>query len=487
MRILHVASELYPLLKTGGLADVVGALPLAQQHTGTDARVLVPGFPTIRSGLQHVRLVAEIGPRFGAEQVRLHLGELPGSGLPVYMIDAPQLFDRPGNPYSGPDKREYEDNYLRFALLGWIAARLAQGLDPDWTPAVLHCHDWHAGLAPAYLQAARETQGRRIAASVITVHNLAYQGVFPGWRYAELDLPPHFFGISGAEYYGNVSFLKAGLHFADRITTVSPTYAQEIQHAEQGCGLDGLLRLRSADLAGILNGVDPAVWNPADDALLPAPYSAADISGKAVCKARLQQATGLAIRPDAPLFCVVSRLTEQKGLNLVLGCLPELLARGGQLALIGSGEPNLERAFLEVATAHPEAVSVNIGYDEPYAHALIGGSDVIMVPSRFEPCGLTQLYGLKYGTLPLVRRVGGLADTVIDTTLENLDDGSATGFVFEAFTIEGINAAVRRAFALYRRRDDWHATCVNAMKRDFGWEASAERYARLYQDMTHAV
>jgi starch synthase len=487
MRVLHVASELYPLLKTGGLADVVGALPLAQQHTGTDARVLVPGFPGIRHGLQHLRTVAEIGPRFGAEHVRLSLGELPGSGLPVYMIDAPHLFDRPGNPYSGEDKREYEDNYRRFALLGWMAAQLAQGLDGQWTPAVLHCHDWHAGLAPAYLQAAREIQNRRIAASVITVHNLAYQGVFPGWHFAELDLPPHFFAINGAEYYGNVSFLKAGLYFADRITTVSPTYAHEIQQAEQGCGLDGLLRRRSGDLVGILNGVDAAVWNPADDVLLPAHYGPADISGKADCKARLQQATGLAVKPDAPLFCVVSRLTEQKGLHLVLGCLPELLARGGQLALIGSGDPHLERAFRDAAAAHPDAVSVNIGYDEPYAHALIGGSDVIMVPSRFEPCGLTQLYGLKYGTLPLVRRVGGLADTVVDTTLENLDDGSATGFVFDHFSIDGISTALRRAFALYRRRDDWHATCVRAMTRDFGWEASAERYARLYQDMTHGA
>jgi starch synthase len=477
MRVLHVSAEVYPLLKTGGLADVAAALPAAQARLGLDARVLAPGFPSIVAGVLEQKLVATI------EGAQLFLGRLPDTGLPCYVIHAPALFDRPGNPYSDAQQREYPDNHRRFALLGRVAAALAQGLDPNWAPEILHCHDWHAGLAPSYLRAAREATGRRIAGSVVTVHNLAYLGVFSGSVFPELMLPPHFFRIDGLEYHGHVSFLKAALVDADRITTVSPTYAREIQGQEQGCGLDGLMRHRAHDLTGILNGVDDAVWNPATDALLPAPFTSADIAGKALCKAQLQRAVGLADKPDAPLFCVVSRLTEQKGLHLVLAALPDIVKRGGQLALLGSGEPALEAAFRAAAAAQPQSVSVRIGYDEPFAHTLIGASDVILVPSRFEPCGLTQLYGLKYGTLPLVRRVGGLADTVRDSALENLDDDSATGFVFDSFTMEGINAALRRAFALYKRPSDWRQVQARAMAQHFGWDDSAQQFSALYREI----
>lgn len=474
MRVLHVSSEMYPLLKTGGLADVAAALPAAQRGKGVDARVLVPGFPALASGVAQQKPVAEL------DGARLYLGVLADSGVPAYVIHAP-MYDRPGNPYADAQQRDYADNHLRFALLGRVAAQLAQGLDPAWTPAILHCHDWHAGLAPAYLSAARAATGKRLAGSVITVHNLAYQGVFPASVFASLGLPASYFGMDGVEFHGHVSFLKAGLHFADKITTVSPTYAREIQGDEQGCGLAGLLRHRSGDLSGILNGVDDAVWNPATDPLLPAPFSRDDIAGKAVCKAQLQRERGLDEAARAPLFCVVSRLTEQKGLHLVLAALPEIVRRGGQLALIGSGEPAIEAAFRAAAAHHPRSVSVRIGYDEQYAHTLIGAADAIMVPSRFEPCGLTQLYGLKYGTLPLVRRVGGLADTVRDCALENLDDGSATGFVFDDFSADGINAAVRRAFALYARPADWRAVQASAMAQQFGWDASADEFLTLYQ------
>jgi starch synthase len=476
MRVLHVCSEIYPLLKTGGLADVAGALPAAQVRAGVDARVLVPGFPALLAGVLNQELVATID-----DGNRLLRGAMPDSGVAVYVIDAPGLYDRPGNPYADANNEPYIDNDRRFALLGLIAAQLAQGLDPSWRAQAVHAHDWHAGLAPAYLKAAEQASGQRIASSVQTIHNLAYQGNFPAHAFGGLHLPAPFYAPEGLEFYGMVSFLKAGLYYADRITTVSPTYAREIQCAEQGCGFDGLLRQRADHLTGILNGVDDAVWNPATDPFIPQPYDLQDLAGKRAGKAALQRATGLAVQDRAPLFCIVSRLTEQKGLHLVLDALPGIIARGGQLMVLGAGDAAFEARLQAAATAHPQSVAVHVGYDEQLAHRLIAASDVIMVPSRFEPCGLTQLYGLKYGTLPLVRRVGGLADTVVDASLENLDDGSTTGFVFEQFDSASIDAAVRRAFALYKRGNEWEDVQAYAMQQQFGWDAAAAAYLALYQ------
>jgi starch synthase len=487
MRVLHICSEIYPLLKTGGLADVAGALPVAQGRLGVEARVLVPGFPSLREGILEQTLVADLGPLFGAPSVRLYRGLLPAvapeSAIVAYVIDAPALYDRPGNPYADAGNHAYPDNHQRFALLGWIGVRLAEGLDHAWTPQVLHSHDWHAGLAPAYLKAREQATGRRLAGSVQTIHNLAYQGNFPSHVFGYLDLPAHFFDINGIEFHGQCSFLKAGLYFADKITTVSPTYAREIQQPEQGCGLDGLLRARVRDLSGILNGVDDAVWNPAIDPLLAADYGVDDQAGKLACKTALQREAGLAVQQDRPLFCIVSRLTEQKGLHLVLAALPEIVQRGGQIMVLGSGDAPLEAAFQAAASAHPQSIAVRIGYDEQLSHRLIAGADVILVPSRFEPCGLTQLYGLKYGTLPLVRKVGGLADTVVDASLENIGDGLATGFVFESFDDTGMSAALRRAFALYERRADWKAVQARGMRQHFDWDAAAAQYLTLYQQI----
>ncbi|MDB5918755.1 MAG: glgA [Massilia sp.] len=480
MRVLHVCAEIYPLLKTGGLADVAGALPAAQVRAGCDARVLVPGFPALRAGIVDQRLVAELAPAFGAPALRLYCGVLPDSGLVAYVIDAPELYDRPGNPYADANHHAYADNHRRFALLGWVAARLAEGLDADWRAQVVHGHDWHAGLAAAYLKAAEHAAGRKLAGSVFTVHNLAYQGNFPRQVFGDLGLPAHFFDVDGIEFHGECSFLKAGLFYSDKLTTVSPTYAREIQGSEQGCGLDGLLRARARDLYGILNGVDDTVWNPATDTLIAAPFSSAAMAGKLKCKSGLQAEAGLAIDGDALLFCVVSRLSEQKGLHLLLAALPEIVQRGGQLMLLGSGDAALESGFRAAAAAQPQAVAVKIGYDERLAHRIIAGSDVILVPSRFEPCGLTQLYGLKYGTLPLVRKVGGLADTVVDCSLENLADGLATGVVFDTFDGAGISAALRRAFALYQRKADWNQVQAHAMQQQFGWDAAAAQYMALY-------
>ncbi|HXZ08728.1 MAG TPA: glycogen synthase GlgA [Paraburkholderia sp.] len=482
-RALHVASELYPLLKTGGLADVVGALPPALIERGADVRVLLPGFPAVAAGLVDLKPVAQLGSHFGAARVSLELGTLPSTGVQVYVIRADELYIRHGNPYLDDDHVPYGDNAQRFALLGWTAAQIAQHVDPAWAPQIVHCHDWHAGLAPAYLKAAERERGRPVARAVFTIHNLAYQGIFPAHQFGQLGLPADFFDMHGVEFYGQLSFLKAGLYYADRITTVSPTYAREIQTLAQGGGLDALLRERTSDLSGILNGVDYAVWSPTIDTALPAQYGPSRMTGKRACKEALQKRFGIAEKGDAVLFGVVSRLTEQKGLDLLLATLPEIVKRGGQLVVLGTGDPALETGLLRVAQTHPEAVAVERGFDEALAHAIVAGSDVIAVPSRFEPCGLTQLYALAYGSLPLVHRVGGLADTVVDASLENLADDLATGFVFDHFEPEALRAAIRRAFALYARRTDWKATQQRAMRQDFGWGASAERYLELYREL----
>ena len=485
MRVLQVSAELFPLLKTGGLADIAGALPIALAAAGQDVRVLLPGFPAIVSGVADLTPALALKAPWG-ESVRLLKGRIVTAGAPdiaAYVIDAPPLYDRPGNPYEDVHRQPYGDNHRRFALLGWAAARLALGLDADWQPEVVHAHDWHAALAPAYLAFAQRPPGPRVG-TVFTVHNLAYQGVFPPWNFTDLGLPGPAFQINGLEYHGQVSFMKAGLQFADRLTTVSPTYAREIQTQEQGQGLDGLLRARAGVLTGILNAVDDQVWNPASDAHLPRHFSTPEgkrMAGKAACKAALQRQLGLAESPDTPLFVIVSRLTEQKGLHLVLNGLDALLAQGGQLALLGGGEGWLEDAFRQRAAAAPDAVSVTIGYNEPLAHQLFGAGDVTLVPSLFEPCGLTQMYGLKYGSLPLVRSVGGLADTVVDCTLENMASGEATGFVFGHFNDDDYARAVRRAFALYHRPADWRRVRAAAMRRPADWATAAAQYMAVYQ------
>ncbi|AME25747.1 MAG: glycogen synthase GlgA [Pseudomonadota bacterium] len=481
--VLHVAAEMYPLLKTGGLADVVGALPPAQMQLGTDARVVLPAFPSVVAGLTQIEHVADLGPAFGLGNVRLERGVLEPHAIVVYIVRADAFYNRPGNPYLDASHTQYADSDRRFALLGWAAARIAHGADSTWRPDVVHAHDWHAGLAPAYLRAWERTSGVRVP-SVITVHNLAYQGVFPAAEFGVLQLPADFFSVDGIEFYGHLSFLKAGLFYADRITTVSPTYAREIQTRVQGAGLDGLLRTRTHDITGILNGVDKTVWNPATDTAINTQYSVEKISGKEKCKAALQERMGLARDPDALLFGVVSRLTEQKGIDLLLSALPDIVQRGGQLVVLGTGDPALENGLKYAAAANPQSVAVELGFDETLSHSIIAGSDIVMVPSRFEPCGLTQLYALAYGSLPLVHCVGGLADTVVDTSLENLADEIATGFVFEKFDRPSIVAAVRRAFALKARRPDWKAVVHRAMEQDFGWEASALRYAEVYHELT---
>jgi starch synthase len=478
LRVLHVAAEVYPLVKTGGLADVAGALPPALARAGVDVRLLLPGLPAIIEAVSAQRLVCEIGPVFGAARVTLRLGRMPGSGVPAYVVDAPLLYRRPGGPYQDRHGREWPDNLQRFALLGWVGAQLASGeLDGAWQPMVMHAHDWHAAMACAYMHAHPASD----AASLFTVHNLAYQGLFPQGDFALLGLALRYMAPSALEYHGQLSFMKAGLKFADRITTVSPTYAREIITPEFGAGLDGVIRGREADVSGILNGVDREVWSPERDSALAVRYSAAQLDGKRECKAALQREMGLDADPDAPLLAVLSRLTAQKGLDLVLGALPPLVARGTQWAVVGTGEPALEAAFRDAARQNPGRVAVRVAYDEQLAHRLVAGADAIVVPSRFEPCGLTQMYGLRYGTLPIVRRVGGLADTVVDASPEHLRDDQATGFVFDAATPAALQQAIERALALYRQPELWQRAMQRAMAQDFSWDHAASEYLALYR------
>ena len=428
MQVLHVCSEMFPLLKTGGLADVVGALPAAQIAEGGDVRVLLPAFPDVRNGIPDSVLVAEIDSFAG--RVGLRYGTYHGVG--IYLIDAPWLYERPGSPYHDQSMNAYSDNHRRFALLGWMACELAKGLDRYWRPQIVHAHDWHAGLACAYLAA-----NGHPARSIFTVHNLAYQGLFSAHHVAELWLPPSFYNVYGLEFYGQMSFLKAGLYYADHITAVSPTYAREITRPEFGYGMEGLLQERQHQgrLSGILNGVDDKIWDPSHDPRLTARYDADDLKNKVKNKLHLQKAMGLKVDESLPVFAVVSRLTSQKGLDLVLEALPALLEQGGQLALLGAGDAVLQ---------------------------------------------LTQLYGLKYGTLPLVRRTGGLADTVVDCALENLADGSASGFVFDDCDATALGNAIRRAMVLWSRPKHWRHVQRHAMSVDFGWQVAAKEYLSLY-------
>jgi starch synthase len=364
-------------------------------------------------------------------------------------------------------------------LLGWVAAQLARGqLDAGWSADVLHAHDWHAGLAPVYLRLAA---GAKKVPTVFTIHNLAFQGLFPAQVLSGLALPSSVFTIEGLEFYGKVSFMKAGIQYADRVTTVSPSYAREIQTEDQGCGLAGLLRQRSEVVEGVLNGVDPAIWNPARDPYLKDSYSTRSLAGKARLKAALQRELGLAEQPTALLFGAVSRFTAQKGLDLLLQALPAVADVGGQLALLGSGDRELETSFEAAAQAQPTLYAVRRGYDEALAHRIIAGADVIVMPSRFEPCGLTQLYGLRYGSLPLVRRVGGLADTVVDATPQTIDEQRGTGFVFLEPTSAALSEAIRRAGALWQQRETWTQLMQTAMRQDFSWDTAAARYVELYR------
>ncbi|MEA3220944.1 glycogen synthase GlgA [Immundisolibacter sp.] len=480
-RVLLAASEAYPLIKTGGLGDVVGALPAALRAVGVDARLVLPAYPAALAAVPTARAIAR-SALYGTPLTLLQ-AELPidgGRPLPVYLIQA-TAFERSGNPYQDVTGQDWPDNPARFALFCRGAAALALGhLAPDWRADVVHAHDWQAGLLPALLSL--EPKRPR---TVFTVHNLAYQGLVAGADADTLGLPADWWSPDALEFYGQLALIKGGLAFADRITTVSPRYAQEIQTAEFGCGLDGLLRYRSAVLVGILNGIDTELWNPATDPALAARYDAHSLERKAIDKAALQTELGLAAEPDALLLGMVSRLVEQKGVDLLLAVLGSLPA-GVQVAVLGSGQAEYEAALTAAASQHPGQIAFKAGYDEGLAHRIQAGADAYVMPSRFEPCGLTQLYALRYGTVPIVRAVGGLADTVVDATAANLAAGRATGIVFEPASSAALAQAIQRALDLYRAGAPWRQMQLTGMAQDHSWQRAAERYLTLYQQLLAA-
>jgi starch synthase len=480
LQVLAVASEIYPLIKTGGLADVVGALPAALAQENVKVRTVVPGYPSVMKALSKGKALRTFGEFFGGPA---RLVEGKAAGLDLLALDAPHLFNRPGNPYLGPDGRDWLDNWRRFAALSRITADVAMGMIPGYLPDVVHAHDWQAGLTFAYLHFA---EGRK-PGTVMTIHNLAFQGQFAPELFPLLGLPSEAFNASGIEYYGAVGYLKAGLYYADRVTTVSPGYAAEIRTPEEGMGLDGLLRGRSGTMSGILNGIDTDAWNPETDPHIVSNYSASNLEARARNKAELQTMFGLDQDENAPLFGVVTRLTWQKGLDLLLANVPTLLAQGAQLAVLGSGEPGIEQGFHLATANNPGRIGNYIGYDEALAHRVLAGCDVVLVPSRFEPCGLTQLYGLRYGAVPLVARVGGLSDTVIDANPAALAAGVATGLQFAPVTYEMMRVALERAVHLYRQPKVWAHIRDNGMASDVSWSEPARLYAALFREIAPAA
>jgi len=476
LKVLSVASEVFPLIKTGGLADVAGALPAALAREDVEIRTLVPGYPAVMAKLVDAQPAHAYDDLFGGP-ARIFGGK--AAGLDLFAIDAPHLYDRPGNPYLGPNGLDWPDNAQRFAALARVGADIGLGAIDAFRPQVVQAHDWQAALAAAYLNYAERSR----PGVVTTIHNMAFQGHFPMSIFGELGLPPQAISIDGVEYFGGVGFLKAGLRLSDRITTVSPTYAREIMTPEFGMGLDGLLRTRAAVVQGIVNGIDDTVWNPATDVALPQNYSALRIDMRVRNKTALQTQMGLAPEVDRPLLGVVSRLSDQKGLDLLLQTLPVIIARGGQIAVLGSGDPMLEGSFTAAARSTPDSVACVLGYDEKLAHLIQAGADFIVVPSRFEPCGLTQLCALRYGAPPIVARVGGLADTVIDANEAATTAGVATGVQFYPPAVESLTYAINRALAIARDPAVLRRLRLNGMRSDVSWRGPAKRYAALYRDI----
>jgi len=466
LRVLYVAPEVAPWAKTGGLGDIAQALPRALAAAGAELRVLVPAYPALARAFPDAQMIAGF-PSSGGAFPAARLLEAPGEPT-LWLLDCPAYYARPGGPYQAPEGADWPDNHLRFGLLARIAALLAGAASPlPWRPQVLHCNDWQCGLAPAYLAFA----GGAHAASVMTLHNLAYQGLFPADARAALALPPESFTPEGLEFYGKLSFLKAGVRYADFITTVSPTYAREIQGAELGFGLDGLLRERADRMIGILNGIDTETWDPARDTLIAQRYDVSSLEAKAVNKAALQRAFGLPESAGAPLLAMASRLVPQKGCDLVIGVADELVGAGVQLALLGTGEHDVERALGALAARHPRHVAVRIAFDEPLAHLIEAGADLFLMPSRFEPCGLNQFYSMRYGTVPVARRTGGLADSVSEDT----------GFLFDEPTPQALLETIRRALETWRDPEAWRKLQRNGMARDFGWGGAARAYLEAYR------
>ncbi len=486
MRVLFSTSEVFPLIKTGGLADVSGSLPTALQNLGVDIRILVPGYPAVLSKLTNLRAIASFDNLPVIHNAALMMGTIAETQVKVMVIKAAQLYERDGGPYADASGLEWLDNPLRFGILSKVAAILSGPDSPisDWRPDIVHCNDWQTGLTPAYMKLVEHSSAK----SIISLHNMAFQGCYaPGWL-STLALPHTSFAVEGFEYHGQLSFLKAGIFYADAVTTVSPSYAKEIQTAAFGFGLEGLLSKRGNEIKGILNGIETDEWNPETDVHLVKKYSAATLAGKKLVKAALQQKLGLQIEASAPLLGVVSRLTHQKGLDMLVPILQELIDAGCQLALLGNGESLLEQAFVALATSNPSKVSVTIGYNEPLSHQIMAGCDMFVMPSRFEPCGLNQLYGLAYGTPPIVNATGGLADSVIDTNIITFKNKTANGFVMSEASSASLLHCIKQALNVFNHdASAWKQIQKNGMTQNLSWDKSALEYLAVYQTLSKSV
>jgi len=474
-KVLYISSEAFPLIKTGGLADVAGSLPAALLKKKQDVRLLLPAYPEVLSKINKSKIISVSS--YYDLPVRIIETRMPGRNLTVWLVDCPAAFNRPGGPYADQHGKAWDDNALRFAVFCYAAVDIALNkLKLGWHPDLVHCNDWQTGLVPALLS----LQPKR-PATIFTIHNLAYQGIFDKQTFTDLQLPNELWHLSGLEFYNQLSFIKGGLAYADKITTVSPTYAREILQPEFGYGLEGLLNSRSKHLSGILNGIDEKYWNPGTDEHLKHKYNQRCLNKKPLNKTELQKTLALPVDASVLMIGMVSRLIEQKGLDIILQSLTALFTLPIQLVILGTGETHYELQLSKWVQRHPHRIKVIIGYDEPLAHRIEAASDIYLMPSTFEPCGLNQLYSLRYGTLPVVTRVGGLADTVTDASEKNIENGTGNGFVLETQTTPALLSAVKRALMLFQKTEVWRQLQINAMRGDFSWQASAERYIALYQ------
>jgi len=490
VKILLVSSEIAPFAKTGGLADVSGALPLELARRGHDVRVVMPRYKTVdEATFNLLPILSDIRVRLGsytyiAQVLRTNI---PGSKVPAYFIDNSHFYDRPG--LYEENGQGYPDNAVRFAFFCKAVIWLLKGL--DWIPDVIHCNDWQTALIPVYLRTDPEMMhdGELSRMPVLyTIHNLAYQGLFPRSEAVDIGIGDNLLHPAALEYYGQMNLMKGGIVFSQRVSTVSPRYAREIQTTEFGCGLEGVLRMRANNLSGILNGIDYEAWNPATDPALAGHFSSGDVSGKAKCKAALQRQQGLPELPDTPLLAIISRLDPQKGLDLVLESIDDILKMNAQLVVLGTGNAAIQQAFEKKARENPKQISVNLKFDNNLAHQIEAGADVFLMPSRFEPCGLNQMYSLRYGTVPVVRETGGLADSVVEyhppAAAPIMEAASGTGFLFPHISAAEFTATVRKSVALYRDKAEWEGLQRRGMETDFSWTAAADAYKVLYDRVT---
>jgi len=484
VKILFACSELYPLIKTGGLADVAHNLPLALRHLGHQVRIVLPAYRSLLNQLADLRAVVEFSTRIDGYRLSLLKTNLEDSAIPVYLVDCPELFDRSGGPYGEDRDHGWPDNAKRFALFCRMVTLIAMDhADQSWQPDIVHCNDWHTGLVPLLLATAKPRPR-----TLFTIHNLAYQGLFEEEQFKALKLPEEVNGkrlwdYRAVEFYGQMSFMKAAIVFADAVNTVSAGYAKEVLTEKFGCGLEGLLQSIGRRFSGIANGIDNRLWDPGNDQLIDTVYGTSSLHRKIFNKLALQEAFYQPRNTDRLVLGVVSRLTPQKGFDLLLEALPLIMQLPVDILVLGSGDQKLEKALKQAALKYPSRIGVKLGYDEKIAHLIVAGADALLIPSRYEPCGLTQMYAQRYGTIPVAHGVGGLADTIIDIPPFSEDIADATGVLFWEFSASALVEALQRLVFVYGNTLLWRDLQRAGMREDFSWEGSARAYAQLYKSL----